>query len=75
MASEDGSLREPRVFHLAPDCDTLMLRFTFGNACFSLSKLKNNISDYNRFAKSVCHALRYHSSHPLFKKMSKWLNM
>ena len=41
--------------------------------CFSLSKLKNNISDYNRFAKSVCHALRYHSSHPLFKKISRVL--
>lgn len=51
-----------------------MLRFTFGNACYSLTKLKRNITDFNRFSKDIYQSLRYHSTHPLFKLMQKHIN-
>lgn len=70
---EDGSLKRGKLFHLAGDADTLTIRFTFGNATYSLNKLRNNIADYNRFTRSIFQALRNHSNHPLFKSMQKHL--
>lgn len=66
-------MKKGKLFHLAGDADTLTVRFTFGNATYSLNKLRNNIADFNRFSKIIFQALKNHSNHALFKSMQKYL--